>query len=716
MNRLCQASLASCLLGVVAVQQPVLAQESDPTARGGAEATDQSLPDIVVTATRRAQSLQHVPATVAAFSGDQLVSAGISKTTGLEQVTPGLVIGQTANAVQPTIRGVGTRGAGQGDESNIAMYIDGVYQPSMLNNNFDLLNIERVEVLKGPQGTLFGRNATGGAINVITRKPSQTFSGSAEASYGRYDTVTGSAYLTGPLATSISADLATIYSRTDGYIDDLVRGGKTDEGYNFAVRSRLRVQPTDAIDFVLAGSYAKAHDRSPFAFQPINNNTRARVTTPGVLLPSRLRQTAAGIQPDGRSRQWDINLTGSIDLGSVSLETSTDYQNNRSSFLTDSDATPANLGSQDARIQYTRAWSQELRLLSQGKGRFQWVIGGMAFQSVAGYDNYFSNVTTLIKGVQRSRAYSGFGEATLEAVDHLFLTAGLRYSNETRIFDPFVNVAFPRQSRTFRRWSPKAAIRYEFSPDADVYFSYTEGFKSGVYNATTVQLTPVNEEVVRSFEAGLKLRPAPWARANFSAFHYDYTGLQLQTRDGLTGLSLFQNAGKAKIDGAEAEVDLAPGGGFSLRLGAAWSHGRFTDFRNAQVTVPVVVNGTAVGGNTQALADVTGKDLIRAPRFTATAAPSLAVPAGSGELRFNANLNYNSGYSLDVLNRVKQPSYLWANANVSYVSAGDRFRVTAWAENLFNEDVVLFFTTSATGDFASYRKPVTYGVTIATKF
>ena len=245
------AGLAATMSGQAIAQT---ASTQTPQAPPGTS-TNQSMDEIVVTAQRRSESLQDVPMSITALTGAQLESAGAITTQDLQLVTPGLNWARGTSVSQPNIRDIGTTDAAAGDEANVATYIDGVYQPWESSTLMQLSNVERVEVLKGPQGTLYGRNATGGAINIITAQPSLgDWTGSAELTGGRFDYQKETGYLSGPIIKDeLAFGLAATNFKDDGYVNDvyLHRTIGADEGTN--VRAKLLLKPTEGVEFQLNG-------------------------------------------------------------------------------------------------------------------------------------------------------------------------------------------------------------------------------------------------------------------------------------------------------------------------------------------------------------------------------------------------------------------------------------------------------------------------------
>lgn len=673
--------------------------------------------EIVVTANRRVERLQDVPLSIAAVSGDTLAASGVSDTQGLEQVVPGLVMGQSGPSAQPTIRGIGTRGGTPGEESNVAMYIDGVYQPAMSSNNFELLNIERVEVLKGPQGTLYGRNATGGAINIVTTKPGDELVGRVSLSYGRFDEVDAALYTAVPVNDVISADVAFRRINRDGYIDDLLTGEKLGDRKSTNLRARLRLRPSDTLDVIVAFSRNELDDGSVFAVQPVNGNTVGRRVDPNVLLPNKPWQYVGNRKPEFGSEQTDWNLLADLDLGFAVLQSVTDYQKNTSYFRSDSDGSELELGGIYSPDTYTDAFSQELRLISQDIGRLQWIVGGLYFDSESAHDPMIIDTATLSgitrNGVQDSKAWSGYAEGTLEAVDDMFVTAGIRYSNEKRTFTLASGAS---QSASFEDWTPRVSLRYEVSSNASIYATWAQGFKSGLFNGASSGFELVAPETITSYEAGIKLSPARWLRTTLAAYLYDYQDLQVQARLAGDDVARLQNAGKARVKGIDFDATLYPMGGLTISLAASYIDAKFREFEGASINVPTTVDGVAVGGNTGIIADVTGNRLVRAPELTVSTGFNYAADFAGGVLKLGGNVAYNDGYFLELGNRLRQPSYTLINGSLGFWNQKETLGLTFWIENAADEAIVQWPLSSGSQDGYSYRAPQTYGVRLNGSF
>ena len=244
----------ACALAPLTAQAQVSPAASPATSTAGDETR---LQEIVVTAQRRSESMQQVPIAVSAVTGAQLAQRGIGDSLSLAQSVPNLDISQNGTVLTLYMRGVGSNASDPNDESSVAFYVDGVYMASPMANMFDFNNIDRVEVLKGPQGTLFGRNATGGVVQIITRDPKSTPGGEASVTYGDYNTVGATAYLTDGIAPNLAADVAAVFhDNIDGYGSDINLHDRIMRREDFAVRSKWLWTPTEKTTVRLAADYS----------------------------------------------------------------------------------------------------------------------------------------------------------------------------------------------------------------------------------------------------------------------------------------------------------------------------------------------------------------------------------------------------------------------------------------------------------------------------
>lgn len=711
--------LASQDSGAPTASTPVAVDPAAGGETGGLE-------DIVVTATRREERLQNVPVTVTAVTSSSLRAAGITDVRGLTQVVPGFFGGRNFGLFLPVIRGVGSNSVSAADEANVATYIDGVYQPDPFSTFVELAEVERVEVLRGPQGTVFGRNATGGLINVITPEPQFAPRGRVSARVGRLRNNAGDydlrAYATGGLSEKFAADVSGVYRKTEDYVTDLVRGGEIGGSRVVNLRSKLLFKPSDESSVILTAEYTD-QDSSLVTLQPVGNNTAGR-RFPGVIIPGRAWQASSDIIPTLDFTRYNLALRTKFDLGSVSLETATGYMNNKTIQISDSDSSNIFLGVVAAASPHIRSvsYSQEIKLLSANDGPLKWILGAYGFRldAAAGVvartragGPGTARVDTLFKPELQTTSFAGFGEGTYRIGDSLFLTAGLRYTTEKREFSQTINGVnlFTGASKSFEKLTYRAAFRYEFSPAANLYGSYGTGFKSGVYNFIGTSRNPVKPENIKAYELGIKADPLPWLRTNLSTYYYDYSELQLQARDTIGTGYILQNAGSAEIYGGELEITAVATRNLSIRASAAYTHAQYKEFPLAQTFVPL-----PVGGNMAVTADVSGNEMTRAPRTTFNIGFNWGHDVAGGRLNVAGNVFHSARVYFDFANLASQKPYTLSNGEIAWTDASERWTLSLWATNLTDERVYRELRTGAFGNDGAFEMPRRVGVGAALKF
>lgn len=706
-----------------AVAVPDAAQQTPPPAAQGVE-------DIVVTAQRREERLQDVPIPVSAVSGDSLAKAGISDMRQLTQTMPGLVFSRANSSFQPYIRGVGTRNANVGDESNIAVYVDGVYQPTMSALGFDLVNIDRVEVLRGPQGTLFGRNSTGGLINVITKDPTEEFSGKVTASAGSYGELSGSLYLSSRILEGMSADFSYMRYTDDGYIKDLLNGGRTGARNSELMRGRVKITPNDRFSATITATKTWFHDGSGVSNQPLFDNTSANRFTPRPLYGTKPWETAIDRPLLVKGRQWSIDVQLKNEFDGFNIETTSAYQNSGALSQTDNDGSALAIRGADV-YQDLEYISNEFRILSTTQSAFSWIGGAYLFSGTGEFDPLISIVNGVAGGPfhtkQTVSSYALFGEATLTLGD-LRLIGGLRYTDESR--DYFAQSStnpqlVPLQKGSNDKFTFRATGQYNFSDNANMYLTFSRGFKSGVFNgfATSVPAAQITRpETLDAYEFGIKSDPLPWLRANLSVFHYDYKDIQQSARDPSTSLVVLFNAARSKMNGGEIELTIQPSRDFNLRLYGTYVDAKYDSFPGAQVFQPIydcpVAGQTPCGNSTLAPYDASGKDMIRAPKFTLGASGSYQIPVDFGMFSIAGNVYYSDKYYWDFENRIPQPAYTLVNGEIGFATSegSDALRISVWGKNLLNTVVYQQVLNSADGDVVAFDRPRTFGITVSKGF
>ncbi len=712
------ATAASATTAAQAMERLAQDSVSGPLAQG-AETAEGG--DIIVTAQRRSERLVDVPASVVAISGEALAQAGTNGIADLTRQAPGVIINTTGAYTQPTIRGIGASVQGGGAESNVAIYVDGVYVPSQTGAMFDLANLESVQILKGPQGTLFGRNATGGALLLTTLTPSFTPGGKLFASFGRYNEYKLNGYATMPLSDTLAADLSVYYRHTDGFIRDLRTGGKRNEQSSFDVRSKLLFQPSDGVKLVLAASHNETKDPSGLTYTTKNGNTSGRNFADYGPVAVKRGTSSQEVKTAIEARVNTVSLNGAFDVGFATLNTISGYIDEKDYINTDLDSSyaPASFAEYD---QFNKSFSQEVNLTSQPGSDFSWVAGVYYYWNAAGSRNWKLNGNPFYKARITSDSISGFADGTYD-FGPISLIAGLRYSHEKRGFKrgAVAGAYTVDTTATFSSWTPRAGIRVDVGPRSNVYATFSQGFKSGTYNLSSPSTTPVKPEKITAYEAGFKTA-SPAFDLNLAGYLYNYKDIQVTAYDYTSGVSRLFNAAKARVYGIEADATLRPADGFDLRAGVAWTHARFRSFPGAPAFYPrtTYTNGTPCPdlncGNAQVNYDASGNRMLRAPDLTVSLAANYRLQlANGGEIGFGLRPYWSSKVNYSFQERISQPSYFTLDADVSW-SPDDKLRLSVWGRNLTDAKYATSRSESSARDAIAWAQPVTYGVSASYKF
>jgi len=384
---------------------------------------------IIVTATKRPQTLQEVPIAVSVIDADVIDKANIRDLLDLQTVVPSLRITQLQNASQTnfTIRGFGNGANNPGIESSVGVFIDGVYRSRSAAAILDLPTLERVEVLRGPQSTLFGKNVSAGAISIVTKSPEFEWGGSVEATYGNYDQVNFKGSLTGPLSETLAFRISGSTNNRDGYYTNIVDGSDQNERDRWAVRGQLLWEPSDAVSFRLIGDYNKIDENCCGAIQVVNGPATQLIGAP---VPFGLgeeispagdpfaRQVALDTDTFNRLEGGGVSLQGDWDLGSAVLTSITSYREQTDDTDTDVDFSGADLAKNPQDRNY-ETFTQEIRLASTGDNRFDWLIGGYYFNEDVAFQRDVVFGTEIRQFVDLQLAGFGTDLATVEGASQL---------------------------------------------------------------------------------------------------------------------------------------------------------------------------------------------------------------------------------------------------------------------------------------------------------
>jgi iron complex outermembrane receptor protein len=722
------------LTPAVPSQQPAGPDGTTPAATQG------NLEEIVVTAQRRSQNLQQVPIAITAITGQTAARIGIIGTESIKFASPGVEFGRNAgNGGTPYVRGIGSDSGSIGAESPVALYIDDVYIGAPAGNILAFNNIDQVEVLKGPQGTLFGRNATGGVIQIRTLAPSQKERVDASVSYGNYNTVDGNLYVNGGLTDTLSANFAAQgHKQFDGYGRNLVTGDDIYKEWNYGFRGSLLWEPSTDTKMRLIADYSRQY--SQLGLNPtINPGTVSfgQGTYNG-------KYTSVATSPDyGYSKQYGVSLRIDQSLGFAKLVTISAYRHTSLFNLFDQDGGPPALVLSST-SGLTNTVSQELQLQSQKGGRFTWLAGFYYFYNKGGYDplraiSPMATGTAAFSDVndrETLNSYAGFGEVNWELLPDTTITGGLRYTSDhygisvrrTNALGAVTTGGIFDQSQTFSKLTYRGILNHKFSRDVMAYVSYSRGFKSGGYNVASPGVAPgnapVEPEILDAYEIGLKSELFDRkVRINLAGFHYNYSNLQVTVVGPST--SFVVNAASARINGVDIDTTFAPTSRFQVNVAATFLDGHYRDFPNGPLFVPrpatctpapTRLPGALTGGNVQCAADLSGNRTVRTPKFTGSANASYTLPTEIGDFILSGNVYHNSGFFFAADNRTTQRRYNLVNATLTWRSSSNKFELGAYVKNLSNAYYATYGSESTLRDSQSPAAPRTFGVTAGVHF
>jgi iron complex outermembrane recepter protein len=739
-----RASVAAAI-GLAMARQAAMADTPPP-----ADAAPPAIGEIVVTANKRSENLQKVPITIAAFTGKTLAAQGVESVVDLPELTPGLGFTRTLVGTNAFLRGVGTTSAGYSTEVPIATYVDGLYMPNSAASSFSFNNIERIEVLKGPQGTLYGRNTTGGLIHVVTREPGDTTALDTSVSYGNYNTTQLNFYGSTPLSDTVSANLAALYiDQADGWGHNVFTGRQTYTLKDIGLQSKILWRPSSDTRIELRGFFDKTitDEGNAVAVYPGTTAIDGSVNQGKYLIDSR-------ITPYAQQRQYSISLKAEQELGFARLSSLTGYiDNNSPSQQTQS----PNLGypvlgkstiNLDG-VQQAHTFSEELQLTSSNSASpLQWIVGAYYYhdRSTLQIDVFGTCIAaicdpnpmlipTQTTGRQATDSIAGYADGTYTIAAHTRLTVGLRYTSDHKDLSgslvalqghpnsipalPPSVVTSPSQaivtSATFGKPTWRAVLAQDVIRDVHAFVSYNRGFKSGGFNPTSFTNPVSRPEVLDAFEGGIKSELFDRRlRLNASGFYYNYRDMQLRTSapPAPPGSTILYNAASAHIKGIDLDFEASPLTNLVINGGMEVLDARYASFPGAVCTT-LSPSGF---GTVSRVCNLSGGWLPQAPKFSYTLGATYTVHAHAGTAALNVNDGYKSSFAWEPDNRLRQGAYHLLNAALTLTPQNSRFSVQVYGRNLTN---TYYFVSGANGggsDGDVPGAPRTYGVKLEYTF
>jgi iron complex outermembrane receptor protein len=705
---------------------------------------DAEITEIVVTAQKvGAESIQRTPIAMSAFSADDLSRTFTNNIKGLGDYAPNVNIGETNTNAMIYIRGIGTNNVFWSSDPDVTVQLDGIYlaRPSVLFNDF--VDVERVEVLRGPQGTLYGRNAIGGTINIISKTPSDTFSGDETLTYGNYNTIQEQAYLTGPiLPGKLQFSIAINYLYHNAYVENINPAGNSIDNANHGgVHAQLRWEPSDAVTATTRFDWMHLNEKPGSFAIPATKFAPAALTNKiagnqdfetAMNSPQYWHQHDAGISEDIQATldpHWNLRSLSS-------------FRNHYSTTGVDADSTELNVAFAPMRFAETEA-SQEVNL--------DWQYS--AFKGVAGLYYFHEPDTTVTSPLfprgnpalktilpvtfytsttVLTNAEAAFVQGSYNLADTLAFTAGFRETFEQKSFHEYDSgfsvVSPPKQlTPTFSVWehknfqagTPKFGLEWQVMPTALLYASATRGYKSGGFFPTQSPVSTLgtiyNPETIWSYEVGAK---TDWfdkrLRVNLDGFLYQYKNLQV-TSLLAPGFSSITNAASAGVKGVEIEITAKPLPGWQITANGTYlaaTYGSFPKYTPPALLVPYVAANTRYTSTTNTF-NAAGSYLDQAPKWTALFAVEhdWRLSAGSMFARVDYSWKDRTYYDPTNLKIFSQGPYGLVNSFVGYTTADDHWTVELYGKNLTNKQYFITMAANGGAILAGLAgAPRTYGV------
>ena len=712
--------LASTLLWSLAV----VATSDAQTADTGQSAYDNN--EVVVTARKRgaAERAQDVPISLSALSGAQIEAAAAEDLTDVAQVMPNVRLdtaGVYPGVANYAIRGMGFISSIASTEPTVGVFVDGVYIGSNLGGALDVYDTESVEVLRGPQGTLFGRNVTGGAVLVRSRRPDDEFAAVARVGVGNNGREMLSGSVEGGLTDTLAGRVFVNLNRKDGDFTNTVSGEDFGEESNVFTRSSLRWRPNSAVDVTLIGEYGNlTGDGAP---SRLVNDPGTLATDTGVMAPSGIDNLSLNHEGSSTSKWTSLVLDANWNVAGGTVTSVTGYRNLR--FYSQSeDGGPTEITNTFNAMDQEQ-FSEELRYAGVALDeRLNYTVGVYYFQQSIAQQyhlDFFGTSVYTPRGVLDHQAASIFAQGDYEFAPDWYVTLGGRYTWEEKEAtiarggecDLQFNCTYSfNDSETWENFSPKIGVNWDVTDNILAYASWSRGFRSGGYNTRTNRADespgPYDEETVEAFEIGFKSDLFDrTARLNVAVFHNEYEDLQRAVFDPVTVSNAVLNAASATVEGVEIEANWYPVKGLTLTGSVGYVDATYDSFDLLDVD--------ADGAPDPDLAR--GLQLTRAPEWTYSLVASYAKDLA--ELGWwNARLayNYTDETPLSDANSYFLDSYGLLDASLSWTSLDDHYRVAVWGKNLTDE---LYATTGATSNFFTtiYQSlPRTYGVELEYRF
>jgi len=753
---LCVTALASG----VALPQVALAQNAAPAQQASDQADEGAPPGvIVVTAQRRAESVQDVPIAIAAISGEMAEASGNTDITSLNGQIPNVVLqteGLIANIPMISIRGMSSADPDPNSDPKVSTMIDGVYVPFAAGTMLDMFDIDRVEVLKGPQGVLFGKNNLAGTINIITSRPTDDAGAEVRGTFGSFGLkqirakVNTGLFADGKLALKIAGNLRDY----DGYTKNVITGTMLNATNSKSLRGALKFDGGGAFNSILVVDWLKEHTLGPGGHS-VDNGSAAYLQIP---LEARtdVRKTAIVFDPFSNTETYGLSWTSNLDVGAGTITAVIGYRH--LDYLThgDFDGLITPVPGLDVTREFSgKSTSAELRYVSESGKPIDYVLG-LYYET----DTWTQNNTVLpAPGVQslsylhqKTNSYAGFALVNIHPTEKLTLSLGGRYSHDQKKyaidaqvyvggnFIPPSSFADNSFDNSWSQFTPRAVLQYKPNRDVMLYASYSKGYKSGGYNSrgtVPANVGPYNPETVNAYEVGLKSELFDRKlRFNVAAFLNNFSNLQgaVTKMGAVRAENVTINIASARTYGLEMDAGLRATDRLTLNATFAYLHARYTDFCadtdgvfTTSQTAPgqcgpaqeIIVGGVGTGTYSVPV-DATNLDLANAPEYTASLGFDYKIPVAIGSVKIHGDARYSSRYN--TWGRSNNPAFyrgevVLINGSIGLVNDADRWSVTLYGRNLTNQTVMSGAVSAGASPIVQfYMPPRQFGIDVDFKF
>ena len=750
---------------------------------------------IVVTAQRRVQRLQDVPLAVTVYSGEALSERQISTLSDLSQIAPSVQFTQSTNALNSSvqIRGVGTSVFSSAVEPSVSFVVDGVVLSRQGQAFTDLIDIERVEVLRGPQSTLFGKNASAGVINVVTKRPSATFEGQADLLIAEDNEYRARASVSGPITDTVRTRLTGFYTDVEGHIFNQFDGRDLNGSKAYGARGKLEFDLGEAANLLLIGDYRKSEDDCCQYQARIINAPNFLAVNSDLEPGPENREVNVNAPVFNDTESYGVSGELNVEFGDLTLTSITafrewDFGNN-----IDVDGTPSIGGGitgfdLNSGITNIDQFSQELRLTSPTGGTIEYIVGAYYFDLKL--DRRFDRILCLaglspdscppgglfggaipflqsgfFEGEVDNRNYAAFADLTLNATDRLRLTGGVRVLRE----ELDVSLIRPRErlldrggilndelapARIFvdedgdgvrddivqngdisdTAVTGRAVVQYTFNPDLNIFASYSRGYKGPTADVAfdpdfipggpRDQFVPVDPETANAYEVGLRSTTADGALTlNITGFLANYDDFQSQSFDAAAATFILSNVGSVRTKGVEVEALVRPTPGLTFDIGFVFTDAEVREFFNGPCSTPASLDPDCRPNGTK---DLEGARLPNAPEYRVIIGGRYEQPLGDnfeGFMQTNVRFQSDTQFSITQSPATIQDGYAVVDASIGFGTINDRFRITGFVKNLFDQNYVNFLFSDPLltqqiniDQYAPKEADRYFGISLATQF